>query len=76
MILVEDSSLSSSNVKLTMGGLGSIVVGNGTGGTGANFDDAPGAYEENHDGMKTSTIDNMGALLGNGGLTITLHLLI
>ena len=70
MILVEDSSLSSSNVKLTMGGLGSIVVGNGTGGTGANFDDAtPRAYEENHDGMKTSTaIDNMGALLGNGGV--------
>ena len=70
MILTEDSSLSSSNVKLTMGGLGSIVVGNGTGGTGASFDDAtPRAYEENHDGMKTSTaIDNMGALLGNGGI--------
>ena len=53
-----------------MGGLGSIVVGNGTGGTGANFDDVtPTAYEENHDGMKTSTaIDNMGALLGNGGV--------
>ena len=70
MILTEDSSLSSSNVKLTMGGLGSIQVGNGTGGTGANFDDAtPRAYEENHDGMKTSTaIDNVGGLIANGGI--------
>ena len=70
MIIVEDSSLSSSNVKLTMGGLGSITVGNGTGGTGAGYDGVvPTAYEENHDGMKTSTaIDNMGALLGNGGI--------
>ena len=70
MTIVEDSSLSSSNVKLTMGSLGSIQVGNGTGGTGASFDGVtPYAYEENHDGMKTSTaIDNMGALLGNGGV--------
>ena len=70
MIIVEDSSLSSSNVKLTMGSMGTITVGNGTGGTGAGYDGVtPTAYEENHDGMKTSTaIDNMGALLGNGGI--------
>ena len=70
MTIVEDSSLSSSNVKLTMGSLGSITVGNGTGGIGASYDDVtPTAYEENHDGMSTSTaIDNMGALLGNGGI--------
>ena len=70
MTIVEDSSLSSSNVKLTMGSLGSITVGNGTGGIGASYDSVvPTAYEENHDGMKTSTaIDNMGALLGNGGI--------
>ena len=70
MTIVEDSSLSSSNVKLTMGSLGSITVGNGTGGIGASYDAVtPTAYEENHDGMKTSTaIDNMGALLGNGGI--------
>ena len=70
MIIVEDSSLSSSNVKLTMGSLGSIQVGNGTGGIGASYDSVvPTAYEENHDGMGTSTaIDNMGALLGNGGI--------
>ena len=70
MTIVEDSSLSSSNVKLTMGSLGSIQVGNGTGGTGASFDSVtPTAYEENHDGMKTTTaIDSMGAGLGNGGI--------
>ena len=70
MTIVEDSSLSSSNVKLTMGSMGTITVGNGTGGIGASYDSVvPTAYEENHDGMKTSTaIDNMGSLLGNGGI--------
>ncbi len=70
MILVEDSGISSSNVKLTMGSMGSIQVGQGTGGTGASFDDVtPRAYEENHDGMATTTaIDSMGAGLGNGGV--------
>ena len=70
MTIVEDSSLSSSNVKLTMGSMGSIQIGNGTGGIGASYDSVvPTAYEENHDGMSTSTaIDNMGALLGNGGI--------
>ena len=64
MILVEGSSLSSSNVTLGMGGLGSITIGSGWAGVGGNFDDVtPRAYEENHDGMATSTaIDNMGAL--------------
>ncbi len=70
MILVEDSSLSSSNVTLTMGGLGSLTVGNGTGGIGANFDNVlPTAYEEAHDGEKDSAaIDNIGADHGNGGI--------
>jgi outer membrane protein OmpU len=70
MTIVEDSSLSSSNVKLTMGSMGTITVGNGTGGVGASYDGVtPTAYEENHDGMKTSTaVDNIGALLGNGGI--------
>ena len=61
MTIVEDSSLSSSNVKLTMGSMGTITVGNGTGGVGASYDGVtPTAYEENHDGMKTSTaVDNI-----------------
>ena len=73
MTIVEDSSLSSSNVKLTMGGLGSLQVGNGTGGIGANFDNVlPTAYEEAHDGEKDSAaIDNIGADHGNGGIDYT-----
>ena len=68
MILVEGATLSSSNVSLTMGSMGKVRVGSGTGGTGASYDAVtPFAYEENHDGMKTSTaIDNMGGLVGNG----------
>ena len=51
-----------------MGGMGTIVVGNGYGGLGASFDDAtPRAYEENHDGMKTTTaMDTLGASHDNG----------
>ena len=64
MILVEGATLSSSNVALTMGGMGTITIGNGLGNVGGAFDDVtPRAYEENHDGMKTTTaIDSMGAL--------------
>ena len=64
MILIEDTGISSSNVALGMGGLGTITIGNGLAGVGGMYDDVtPRAYEENHDGMKTSTaIDNMGAL--------------
>ena len=64
MILVEGATLSSSNVALTMGGMGTITIGNGLGNVGGAFDDVtPRAYEENHDGMKTTTaIDSVGAL--------------
>ena len=64
MILTEDSSLSSSNVALTMGGMGTITIGNGLGSVGGGFDAVtPFAYEENHDGMATTTaIDSMGSL--------------
>jgi outer membrane protein OmpU len=73
MILVEGSSLSSSNVTLGMGGLGSITIGSGWAGVGGNYDDmTPRAYEENHDGMKTSTaIDNMGALTDGNAVHYT-----
>ena len=64
MILTESSALSSSNVALGMGGLGTITIGNGLGNVGGAFDDVtPRAYEENHDGMKTTTaIDSVGSL--------------
>ena len=64
MILVEGATLSSSNVALTMGGMGTITVGAGLGNVGGGFDAVtPFAYEENHDGMATVTaMDSMGAL--------------
>ena len=64
MILVEGATLSSSNVALTMGGMGTITIGNGLANVGGAFDDVtPRAYEENHDGMKTTTaIDSVGSL--------------
>ena len=64
MILVEGATLSSSNVALTMGGMGTITIGGGLSGVGGGFDAVtPFAYEENHDGMATTTaIDSMGAL--------------
>jgi outer membrane protein OmpU len=68
MTIEPSLALSSSHVKLTMGSLGTVVVGNGYGGIGANFDAVtPRAYEENHDGMTTSTaIDNIGSNLDAG----------
>ena len=79
LLLTESAGLSSSYTSLTMG---TIIVGNGYG-VGQAFDDVtPKAYEENHDGMKTSTaIDNVGANMGNGSLmyfgpTLTLQVLV
>jgi len=73
MILTETAGLSSSNVTLGMGGLGSVVIGNGIDNVGASFDDVtPKAYEENHDGMKTTTvIDSMGALSDGNSIHYT-----
>jgi len=70
LLLTESATLSSSWTSLTMGSMGTIIVGNGYGGVGQAFDDVtPRAYEENHDGMKTSTaIDNVGANMGNGSV--------
>ena len=73
MILIEDTGISSSNVTLGMGGLGSITIGNGWAGVGGNYDDmTPRAYEENHDGMKTGTaIDSMGSLTDGNAVHYT-----
>ena len=70
MILVEGATLSSSNVALTMGGMGTITIGNGLGGVGGGFDAVtPFAYEENHDGMATVTaIDSVGSLVDGGSV--------
>jgi hypothetical protein len=70
LLLTESATLSSSWTSLTMGSLGTVIVGNGYGGVGQAFDDVtPKAYEENHDGMKTQTaIDSVGANMGNGSV--------
>ena len=70
LLLTESAGLSSSYTSMTMGSLGTIIVGSGYGGVGQAFDDVtPKAYEENHDGMKTTTaIDSVGANMGNGSL--------
>jgi len=70
MLITESNTLSSSWTQLTMGSLGSVLVGNGYGGVGQAFDDVtPKAYEENHDGMKTTTaIDSTGAHMGNSSI--------
>ena len=70
LLLTESATLSSSWTSLTMGSLGTVIVGNGYGGVGQAFDDVtPKAYEENHDGMKTQTaIDSIGANMGNSSL--------
>ncbi len=68
LLLTESAALSSSWTSLTMGSMGTIIVGNGYGGVGQAFDDVtPKAYEENHDGMKTATaIDSLGSAMDNG----------
>ena len=73
MLITESNTLSSSWTQLTMGSLGSVLVGNGYGGVGQAFDDVtPKAYEENHDGMKTTTaIDSVGAHMGNSSIMYT-----
>ena len=70
LLLTESATLSSSWTSLTMGSLGTVIVGNGYGGVGQAFDDVtPKAYEENHDGMKTQTaIDSVGANMGNSSV--------
>ena len=68
MTIEPSAALSASYVSLTMGSMGTVIVGNGYGGIGQAFDAVtPKAYEENHDGMSTSTaIDNIGANMDNG----------
>ena len=70
MILTESSSLSSSNVALTMGGMGTITIGNGLANIGGAYDDVtPRAYEENSDGMATAgALDSVGTLMDGNAI--------
>ncbi len=73
LLLTESAALSSSWTSLTMGSMGTILVGTGYGGVGQAFDDVtPKAYEENHDGMATTTvIDSLGSSMDNGQIMYT-----
>jgi hypothetical protein len=69
-LLPGNFATSSQSLYMTMGSMGSIVVGNGWGGIGAGFDAVtPTAYEEAHDGFATaSTLDSMGTGIDNGNI--------
>ena len=58
-----------------MGGMGTITIGNGLGGVGGGFDAVtPFAYEENHDGMATTTaIDSVGSYCWKRSTCTLLH---
>ena len=81
------ASLSSNNVTLTMGSMGSVFWGHATGGNAGNYDGIGGAYEEVDDGGTTSlstnqigsTVDNAGLFytspsIDAGGASVTVHL--
>jgi len=81
------ATLSSNNVTITMGSLGSLATGYSMGGNAGNYDGLGGAYEEVDDGGTTSlstnligsTVDNAGIFytspaLDAGGASVTLHL--
>ena len=69
-LLPGNFATSSQSLYMTMGSMGSVVVGNGWGGIGAGFDAVtPVAYEEAHDGFATaSTLDSMGTGIDNGNI--------
>ena len=71
--LQDSFGLTSSSVTLTMGGMGSIMTGSGTGGNSASFDEeTPFAYEQVDDGGSSSSSMNLvGSWNDNGGLNYT-----
>ena len=84
---LDTALISSNNLSITMGSMGTIHSGYSTGGNAGNYDGIGGAYEEVDDGGTTSlsnnligsTADNAGLFytspgFDGGGATITLHL--
>jgi len=85
--LSDAATLSSNNVVITMGSMGSISTGFSMAGNAGNYDGLGGAYEEVDDGGTSSlstnligsTVDNAGLFytspaIDAGGASITLHL--
>ena len=71
--LQDSFGLTSSSVTLTMGDMGSIMTGSGTGGNSASFDEeTPHAYEQVDDGSATASSMNLvGSWNDNGGINYT-----
>ena len=71
--LQDSFGLTSSAVTLTMGDMGSLMTGSGTGGNSAGFDEeTPRAYEQVDDGASSSSSMNLvGSWNDNGGIHYT-----
>ena len=85
--LLDTALISSNNVSIQMGSMGTLSSGYSTGGNAGNYDGLGGAYEEVDDGGTSSlstnligsTADNAGVFytspaLDAGGASVTLHL--
>jgi len=68
--LQDSFGVTSSGVTLTMGDMGSILLGSGTGGSSASFDEeVPHAYEQVDDGSGTASSMNLvGSFNDNGAI--------
>ena len=70
--LSDAAAISSSSVTITMGSLGSVSSGHGTGGNAGSYDGLGGAYEEVDDGAGTTLSSNLlGSQFDNGGIFYT-----
>ena len=69
--LTDAAAVSSNNVTLTMGSLGSVFGGYGNGGQAGNYDGIAGAYEEVDDGGQTLSSNLVGSQFDNGGIFYT-----
>ena len=69
---LDTALISSNNLTITMGSMGSIFSGYSTGGNAGNYDGLGGAYEEVDDGGTTSLSTNLiGSTADNAGLFYT-----
>ena len=67
--LTDAQTLSSSNTKLTMGSMGTIVVGQGYGGVAASYDEeVPQAYEQISEAGNNNAANYLGSWLDNGSV--------
>jgi len=67
--ITDAQTLSSSNTKLTMGSMGSIVVGQGHGAIAASYDEeVPQAYEQASEAGNNNAANYLGSWMDNGAI--------